>query len=202
MSKFTLQLKNNSLNPGTFCVFQVQPNLTAHGSPFTLAWYVLGCNPTCYANFTWTVDYSLQWSESGTLADGVQFITGGDVDADPEIGDRYNFGISGPAYTFGKKAAAGSLATIGVNTDDTVQNSECSIAIAVAGKAVAAVQAGPNQAITFTPLPTYWVSFGNFTEGAVVDIASMCNAQELDYGGLGVYTLSYTLDARNKWNRN
>ena len=181
----------------------MQPNLTPHGDPLTLAWYVLGCNPGNYANFTWTVDYSLSWSQQGTLAPGVKFVTGGSSPVNTSTGDRIKFALSGPAYTFqGKAASAGAVGTCGVNSDNTVENGVCSVAISVAGKPVAAIPIQPNSAITFTPLPKYYLSFGSFVEGTVVDVATMVNSIELDYGGLGVFNLNYTLDARNNWTQN
>ncbi|MFW8642247.1 hypothetical protein ACOJBO_02920 [Rhizobium beringeri] len=53
----------------------------------------------------------------------------------------------------------------------------------MAGSGTFAVQAAPNMTAVFTPHPNYWVMFGNFETGDVIDIEDVTGAVEVTYGG-------------------
>ena len=68
----------------------------------------------------------------------------------------------------------------------------------MSGSPVLAVQAGPNLSFIFKPHPRYWVCFGNYYEGEVIDLNEMTNAQEIKFGP-NEYALHATLLANNTW---
>ncbi len=49
----------------------------------------------------------------------------------------------------------------------------------MAGSGTFAVQAQPNMTAVFTPHPNYWVIFGNFENGDVMDIQDVTQAVEV-----------------------
>jgi GDP-D-mannose dehydratase len=63
---------------------------------------------------------------------------------------------------------------------------------------VYAVQARPNQSLTFSPHPKYYIAYGDYVEGDVIDVNSINNPLELPYP-TGVYALTTTLNANGTW---
>ena len=89
--QFSLTVVNESSQPWTFYVYQRHPSLEASGAA-ALAWLAsrypvrpgdtqTGARSQWMA--TWTIDYGLVWSETGTLRPGVSFVASGYQPADP-----------------------------------------------------------------------------------------------------------------------
>ena len=65
----------------------------------------------------------------------------------------------------------------------------------MSGSGTFAIQAAPNMTAVFTPHPNYWVVFGNYTTGDVMDIEDVSGCQEVTYGGsLTLRTATMGLD--------
>ncbi len=77
-------------------------------------------------------------------------------------------------------------------------NSQAAVGVTMSGKTVYAVQARPNQNLTFSPKVSYFLAYGNYEPGTVLDVSTINNPWKLEYP-TGVYSLEVTLNADNTW---
>ena len=55
------------------------------------------------------------------------------------------------------------------------------VGIGMSGSGTTVVQAAPNKTSVFTPHPNYWVVFGNYQAGEVIDVEDSTDAVEVTY---------------------
>lgn len=184
MTQYSLTCVNNSNLPGSFAVFQKAPPTTMPGNVFSLAWFARPAHPGTSVTFQWGVDYSFVWSETGILRPGINFNASQAIPADP---DRQNFvqltvdGV-GASY-FATPSSAGSSGSLTIQQLSSVVPNRTSVGVGMSGSGTFAIQAAPNMTAVFTPHPNYWVIFGNFKTGDVMDIEDVTSAQEVTFGG-------------------
>lgn len=184
MTKYSLTCMNNSQLSGSFAVFQKAPPSTIPGNVFSLAWFARPTAPGSQVTFTWGLDYSFVWSETGLLQPGINFAASQAVAADPDrlnlvqlTKDKYG------ATTFGHANGNGALGSLTIQQLSNVAPNKTSVGIGMSGSGTFAVQAAPNMTAVFTPHPNYWVVFGNYETGDVMDIQDVTEAVEVTYGG-------------------
>jgi hypothetical protein len=153
--------------------------------------------------FTWNLDFSFAWAESGQLVPGVHFDAGEIIDADPadEKKNRAYFDKQNDAYLFGERSQATKPAegALAIATSGIIPHGLASVGIGINGKAALAVNATPNYLFTFIPKIQYWLAFGSFKEGVVLDVNSMVrNICEIKFPA-GVYDLKVILQENNTW---
>jgi hypothetical protein len=204
MAKYSLLVKNDSPNPGSICVYTTSPDTQKIQQDLrSLAWFTKPANPNSQVKFTWDLNFSFAWAESGLLVPGVFFEAGEIIDADPS-NDKKNkayFDIQNNAYLFGDpaKATVPSPGALGITTSGIIPNGIASVGVGVNGKAALAVNATPNYQFTFIPKIQYWLAFGSFHEGVVLDLNSMVrNICEIKFPA-AVYGLQVTLQEDNTW---
>lgn len=184
MTTYSLTCLNNSQLHGSFAVFQKAPPMTVPGNVFSLAWFARPAAPGSRVTFTWNLDYSFVWSETGLLQPGINFSATQVIPADPNGQNLVQLTQdSVGATTFANPSAAGALGSLTVQQLSNVAPSRTSVGIGMAGSGTFAVQAAPNMTAVFTPHPNYWVMFGNFETGDVIDIEDVTGAVEATYGG-------------------
>lgn len=184
MTKYSLTCMNNSQLSGSFAVFQKAPPTTIPGNVFSLAWFARPTAPGSQVTFSWGLDYSFVWSETGLLQPGINFAASQAVAADPDrlnlvqlTKDKYG------ATTFGHANGNGALGSLTIQQLSNVAPNKTSVGIGMSGSGTFAVQAAPNMTAVFTPHPNYWVVFGNYETGDVMDIQDVTEAVEVTYGG-------------------
>ncbi|MBY5344364.1 hypothetical protein [Rhizobium leguminosarum] len=184
MTRYSLTCINNSQLHGSFAVFQKAPPTTIPGNVFSLAWFARPTAPGSRLTFTWGVEYSFVWSETGLLQPGINFSASQTVPADPDrqnlvqlTKDQYG------ATTFGSPSGTGALGSLTIQQLSNVAPNKTSVGIGMSGSGTFAVQAAPNMTAVFTPHPNYWVVFGNYETGDVMDIQDVTEAVEVTYGG-------------------
>jgi hypothetical protein len=153
--------------------------------------------------FTWDLDFSFAWAESGQLVPGVHFDAGEIEKADPsdENQNKAYFDRQNDAYLFGDpaQATAPSAGALAITASERIPNGLASVGVGINGKAAMAVNATPNYQFTFIPKIQYWLAFGNFKEGVVLDLNSMVrNICEIKFPP-DVYGLQVTLQEDNTW---
>ncbi|KAB1082363.1 MULTISPECIES: hypothetical protein [Rhizobium/Agrobacterium group] len=158
--------------------------MTVPGNVFSLAWFTRPAAPGSSVKFTWSLDYSFVWSETGLLQPGINFSATQVISADPNGQNlvqltQDNWG----ATTFANPTVSGALGSLTIQQLSNVVPSRTSVGIGMAGSGTFAVQAAPNMTAVFTPHPNYWVMFGNFETGDVIDIEDVTGAVEVTYGG-------------------
>lgn len=197
MTTYSLTCVNNSQLSGSFAVFQKAPPMTIPGNVFSLAWFARPTAPKSKVTFTWNLEYSFVWSETGLLQPGINFSASQAMPADPNgqnliqlTQDTYG------ATTFANPSASGAIGSLTIQQLPNVAPNRTSVGVGMSGSGTFAVQAAPNMTAVFTPHPNYWVIFGNFVTGDVIDIEDVTNAVEVTYGG-ALTTRSATLGIDN-----
>ncbi|MBZ5760799.1 MULTISPECIES: hypothetical protein [Rhizobium] len=184
MTTYSLTCINNSQMSGSFAVFQKPPPMTIPGNIFSLAWFARPTAVSSKVTFTWGLDYSFVWSETGLLQPGINFAATQNVAADPNGQNVVQLTQDGfGATTFANPAGTGAIGSLTIQQLSNVQPNYTSVGIGMAGSGTHAVQAAPNMTAVFTPHPNYWVIFGNYTTGDVMDIEDISSAVEVTYGG-------------------
>ncbi|WP_431047223.1 hypothetical protein [Roseateles sp. L2-2] len=184
MTQYSLSCSNKSDLSGSFAVFQKPPPMTVPGNVFSLAWLAKPCHSGTTVTFEWTVDYNFVWSETGILQPGVKFKASESIAADPNGRNLVQLTMDEYGAThFQAPDDNGALGSLTIRQLNNVVPHRTSVGVGMSGAGTFAIQAAPNMTAVFTPHPNYWVLFGNFEPGDVMDIADVTNAQEVTFGG-------------------
>ncbi|MDR1072152.1 MAG: hypothetical protein LBL45_00540 [Treponema sp.] len=206
MAKYSLSVKNSSPNSGSICVYTTSPDTQKVQQDLrSLAWFTKASNPNGQVRFTWDLNFSFAWAESGVLVPGVSFEAGEVISADPadDGKNKAYFDKQNGAYLFGDQSLATppSAGALAITTSKIIPSNLASVGVGINGKAALAVNATPNYQFTFIPKIQYWRAFGSFREGVVLDLNSMVrNICEIKFPA-GVYGLQVTLQEDNTWSQ-
>jgi rhizosphere induced protein len=193
---YNLTCINNSSNTGSFLIFQQEPRPRAN--IFPLAWFAQVAAPTTRIKFTWTLDYSFVWSQTGTLETGVYFAASQTWSADLTEKNKVTFTDEGHIPTFINQTRAPVPGSLIITTDASIRHKTFSVGVGMSGAGTFVTQAQPNWNLTYTPHPKYYVAFGDYTQGDVLDVQNMSNVQEIEFEP-NVYSKVVTLDKQNGW---
>ena len=194
---YNLLFQNNSTNTGSVCIYQTDPDIS-DPNVLSLAWFAQGAAPTTQIGFDWTVDYSFVWSQTGVLKSGVRFAASQTWPADLSKANQVTFTNTGGIYTFRDQTAGARAGSLYVTEDGSLPINQTSVGIGMSGKGTFAVQAQPNQNVVFTPHPKYWIAFGNFQPGQVLDVGTINNPAEISFPP-NTYSMSAILNRDNSW---
>lgn len=195
--QYTLTVQNNSRNFGNICVYQTLPDLD-DPTLMSLAWFSESAHPTTQVQFRWTIDYAFIWDETGPLVPGVIFEASQTWPADLTSNNSISLTSSRNALTFKEQVTAGRPGTLYVHNDKTVPFDTGSVGVAMSGAGTFVKPVQPNRSYNFTPHPEYWVTFGDYEVGEVLDIGSITNAQKIVFSP-NVYHASAILNVDNTW---
>ncbi len=201
-TEYSLKVKNESQNTGDFCVYATEPEGNRNNI-YSLAWFTKRVKPNTTVTFKWRVDFSFMWTETGILKPGVLFDASETLGTDPSDISINSTVLThdGGAYAFIEPYAAEhktSRGNMGIFTDDSIPHGMASIGIGISGNAAFATQATPNYSFTFLPHLKYWITFGDYVEGKVLDLSKKAGNYEIVYNP-NVYSRSLVLDTSNKW---
>ena len=203
---YTLTFINNSNNNWDFCCYQEDPTISQQ-DVMSLAWFAFPVAPTTSVSFSWTINYQFVWSQTGKLAAGVKFNASQKWDASLTTDNSVDFTRKpNSAFTFQNQADFGSPGTLYINQDGTIPSNTAAVGINMgiegapqgAGSGTFVVPAQPNITASFTPHPTYWVTFGQYTPGQVLDIQQITQKAQVEFDP-NVYDMYAILDASNNW---
>ena len=199
-TQYTLKVVNNSTQSGSVCVYQRDPEQEKYANLYSLAWFSKKCHPGTTLTFRWILDYCFTWSETGELKPGVTFEASQSEDADPSDAskDAIGFSKTGGAYAFTTPLRPGTPGELRIQTDGTIPINEASVGIGMSGNPALAVSAGPNLDYAFIPHPEYWIAFGDYEEGQVIDLNRVTETAKIVFP-LNTYSLSITLQEDNTW---
>lgn len=176
---------------GSACLYQ-----QSAGAPFnllSLAWFAYPTYPTSRTTFQWTLDYSFVWGETGTLMPGVTFSADQQIAASLNEANLVTFLQQYGSPQFTMPQFGGQPGMLSIRCEASVPYGQYSIGTGMSGAASFAMQAMPNTTATFGTSPSYWVTFGNYRQGQVLDAHSITNAVQLNFPA-GVYALTVTLN--------
>ena len=191
--QYTVVFQNNSANAGTVVLYQQQP---APGT-MPLAWLTKYAYPTTRVTFTWSLDYDFVWSQTGVLVPGIVASAAQVWPADLNTTNQVTLTYD-RAFTFTNQTAASQAGSLVVLADSTIPVNTVSVGIGMSGAATMLVQAQPNMSYVFTPHPQYWISYGNYTTGEVIDADSMTNPAQIVFPP-NIYSMTATLNADDTW---
>lgn len=193
--QYSVIFVNNSNNTASACMYQQDPTI---GVPdvMSLAWFAQQAAPTTNVTFTWTIDYSFVWSQTGQLRPGVMFRASQTWPADLTSTNRVTFTNNAGAYTFTNQGP-GTAGSLTVAEDRTVATN-AAVGVGMSGAGTFVAQSQPNWNLTFTPHPEYWITFGTFSPGEVMDVTSVSNSAHIQFPP-NIYSMTATIDAGNNW---
>lgn len=191
-TKYTLDIDNQSTQCGDFCIFQETPDINVPNI-VTLAWLSKTAHPTTLVTFDWDLDYSFFWSTQRNLTAGAHVKAEQSWPANLNTNNKITLDRINDAYTFADPRQGAYGGNLYIHQTGQVQSDDASVGVAMSGKGAFAVMSQPNMNIIMTPKPTYYVVFGNFTEGDVIDIAEVsASAYKVEFKGTTSRSLVFT----------
>ncbi|MGC6388034.1 protein rhiA [Ewingella sp. S1.OA.A_B6] len=197
MTKYSVTVENNSVNTGAICIYQTSPDIT-DPKVMSLAWFSKVAHPLTKVTFDWTIDYSFVWDETGVLIPGVTFDASQSLATDLNSKNQVTLVYSDGAFVFEDQTKGARNGTMYITNDSSLPLNQASVGVGMSGAGTFVVQAQPNINLNFTPHPTYWVTFGNYTPGQVLDIGEITNNQQLIFQP-NIYDLDVQLKTDNTW---
>ena len=191
-NKFTINATNNSMSTGSFMVFQ--RDSTMQQQVFSVAWMTQYANPNTNVNFTWEENYGFVFGQTGMLQPGVRFLPMEEYQADLTTNNAITLSDKG----FTNQQFQSPSGRLYIQQDLSIPMGRLSVGIAIANAPAMVVQAVPNMQTVFTPTPEYWIAFGNFNAGTVLDAYSINNSARLVFPS-GNNTVNVTLNPNNTW---
>jgi hypothetical protein len=196
-TQYSVVFVNNSSQTGSACIYQQDPNI---GIPdvMSLAWFAKLAAPTTKISFQWTINYNFVWSQTGALVPGVIFMASQTWAADLSSTNQVTFTNNGGAYTFKNQTKGPAQGNLYITEDGTIPPNQAAVGVGMSGFGTFVVQSQPNMNLIFTPHPEYWITFGNFMQGEVMDITEINNPGQIQFPP-NVYSMTATLNADNTW---
>lgn len=197
-TKYSLNVKHNGTDFGDFCIYQTDDKQDEDIR--SLVWFKKTAHPGTQLHFEWGVDYSFVWSEEGSLVPGVIFKASEVMAADPANKDKntIKFSKENGAYHFIPSDNPTNSGKLGIVCADNIPANSASIGIGMSGKSAFARVAHPSLKHTFSPHPKYWIAFGKFEEGEVIDLNRMTEKYEIKFP-VNQYERNIELCANNTW---
>lgn len=195
---YTLDVLHNGTDCGDICLYQTYDGQMDDIRP--LVWFNKTAHPGTRLRFEWNINYSMAWSEQGDLTPGVVFQASQIVDADPADTAANTLLLTREqgAFRFGESDNPTKAGKLGIVCDSTIPTGTVSVGVAMSGKPAVACVASPNMKYTFMPHPHYWIAFGKFEEGEVIDINRMTQKFEIKYP-VNVFSQTVELGGNNSW---
>ena len=194
--KYSVTFRNETSNFGNVCIYQANPYLGY--DVMSLAWFVKPTHPTTEVTFTWDVNYGFIWDETGEIVPGVIFNAAQVWAADLEQNNKVTFSMVNNAYTFSDLSKGSVAGALEIYEDSTIPIYRASVGIAMSGAGIFVKQARPNMNLLFKPNPEYWITFGNFEPGEILNISEITNAQRIEFNP-GVFSVNVTLNMDYTW---
>lgn len=194
--QYSVTFINKSYNQGSVCIYQTNHSL--EHDVMSLAWITKRVHPSTSVIFKWGLDYSFFWCETGELQSGIIFRASQVWLADGEYNNSVTYKYIDDAYTFDNLTHRDKNGIFYIKQDCTIPHKTSSVGISVAGSGAFVTQAQPNLTLTFKLNPEYWITFGNFHEGEVLNLEEIYNKQNLKFSS-SIRNICATLNEDNLW---
>lgn len=197
--KYSITVHNQASHSAYLTVFQNDPTQwSAHAMP--LAWFAKFSRPDSRVRFEWGDDIGLSWAETGELRPGMQFCASETYE--PAGGNnRITLVYNGSYHFVNPGQALDDPAGLHLAESGSIPlRSQAAVGVTMSGSTVYATQARPNQDLSFSPHPQYFIAYGNYEEGEVIDVSTIHNPLQLSYP-VGIYALTTTLNADGTWDQ-
>lgn len=191
-TRYTISVVNNSSSNREFWMFQKTPDT---GDFKSLAWLNQAAQPGATTQFDWTDDYSV-WAGTGQPTSGAVLAPTQMVPADLDNGGSVVLSQQDGTLQFSSPQPGAEPGARAVIPNPTVHDHTACLGIGMAGAGTFVCQAQPNTPNVFTPHPEYWVTFGQYKPGEVLDVDGITNTIPVDFPP-DVYDMTVTLNADN-----
>lgn len=175
---YTLNVANNSSKNGTFVIFQESTETELR----SLAWRTLNLQPQQVETISWAMDYDFVCGECASLEPGKVFKSDVSVPADLSNQNEITCAPVNGECNF-EGAGKGKEDEFTILEVDGIPLDKLAIGISIDGSPIFIAQAEPTAELNIPEVnKKYFVSFGEFEKGEVLDIASlMPNAALVDF---------------------
>jgi hypothetical protein len=195
---YTVKFENQSSNMGSVCIYQTDASFNQDNNTMSVAWFMKRTHPQTNVNFIWQPDYSFVWSETGELKPGVIFEASQVIEADLQSLNKMTFDYNQGAFFLTNGGSNGEVGSLEISETCNIPFDRASVGIGMAGAATFVKPAQPNMNIKITPNPEYWITFGNYEKGEVLDISEITNKQKIVFAP-NKYSITAILQEDNTW---
>jgi hypothetical protein len=184
-----------------FYVYQTMPNQPS--DIFSLAWFAspykisVGSKIT----FTWGIDYSFVWGNTGVVTPGVSFSASGLQPCSLTGPNQSTFSLNNNAPQLSQAVSGGQSGSLTINEASNVPNGVFSTGIGMSGYGTFVQQSYANTTQVYTPQPKYWIAAATQMQMGVVLAQTVNQAAAFTFGN-NVYTVNATLQQDNTWTIN
>ena len=193
---YTITFVNHSPNNGTVILYQ-----TGNGNvpnAFPLAWFAHSAAPGSNFTFQFSTDYGFTWGETGKLVPGVVFKAMQYLTANLSTSNETTLTHTDSGYRFVNQRPGPQPGSLFIEQDATLPMNVLSTGIGMSGRAVVVMNAEPNIQSVFLPEPKYWIAFGNYVAGQVLDPYYVNNPARITFPA-GVFSIYAILNSNNTW---
>ncbi len=193
--EYSVIFKNESANSGDVCIYQEDPDLDIA----SLAWLTKSAHPMTTVKFTWSTDYVFVWGESGELQPGTIFKSSQIIGADLNTNNMVELSYENNAYMFKNlQTNLDKADELCIVENGSIPLNDALVGIGMSGVGTFVKQAQPNRNLSFKPNPQYWITFGRYFQGEVLDTNRINNKVLLGFKP-NLYCLTVTLKEDNQW---
>jgi len=198
--KYRIEFHNKSGVRFDFLCYQ-DTRSDASGSFFPLAWFVKSVENNAKARLEWSEDYHFALAETGELKPGIKFDAIQTLSGDPNGANEVNLTRAGDKLILTNDATNGPKGTLTIRSTSLVPVNVAALGIGMAGQGTLAWQAalpGHSTQITVSAIK-YWISFGKFEVGQVLDTKNILNPYEVTFPA-NIFVVYATLLDDFTWN--
>lgn len=179
---YSIAFINNANQAGTVCLYQQNPG-QMDPNIWPLAWITKRTEPGEMVTFSFTIDFSFFWAQTGSLVPGVSVYPNQMVPADLYSNNSIDLMAHTPHdLQFGYPRSGPQPGSLYIQCAGNVPMNMVTVGIGMSGAGTFAIQGQPNTNNVFTPHPTYWVTFGDyFYPNTIIDLSTISNTVEVAF---------------------
>ncbi|MES2554642.1 MAG: hypothetical protein V4604_00750 [Bacteroidota bacterium] len=198
-ARFQVNVTNNSAQNTTFILFQKDPNQDQYQG-FSVAWKSQRVSPRSKATFDWARDFCFVAANTGPLKPGMEFNTESMMETDPNGSNNsavLDSNGGGCQLNVGRGGQPGRLTLTTGNVSPQVQ---LSAGMGMERSATVIIEARSGMNYQFSPDTEYWIAFGNYQDGQVLQ-RNVQNSARISFPN-GITNMNVVLNQDNSYSIN
>ncbi|MCW6088596.1 protein rhiA [Clostridium sporogenes] len=195
--EYSVIFKNESANSGDVCIYQEDPDLDIDIA--SLAWLTKSIHPMTTVKFTWSTDYIFIWIKTDKLHSKTIIQSSEIMNTDLNKNNMVELSYEDNAYMFKNlQTNLDKADELYIVENESIPLNDAFVGIGMSGVGTFVKQAQPNRNLSFKPNPQYWITFGRYSQGEVLDTNRINNKVLLGFKP-NLYSLTVTLKEDNQW---
>ncbi len=191
MASYCVNFKNESHFAGDVCLFQPFP-ASEIPKAVSLAWLSEPTQPGETASFEWEYQHDFFWSELSALQPGSILKVGGILPADISEKNQVEFAFENNSFLFRDQQKGKVPGRLDIHMDESIPWNRSSVGICMSGYPIYAAQAQPGYQYNFTFHPQYFLTYGDYKQGQILDLKNLPVKTEFTFPK-ATYSLNITL---------